>query len=605
MPANSHSGLWAGALLGLALLAGCSGGGDGGSPAPPPSGGTPPMPPPLPPPPPPPPPAATAFDTPESTARFLTQATFGPTPAEIERLTGTSPSDWFRAELAKPESLHLPYVIDYVTGPNGINEFDDLSYQAKFSPNWAFWINAIEGEDQLRQRMAFALSQVLVVSNTPGNNLFDYPRAMGHYQDVLVENAFGNYRDLLEEVTYSPAMADYLTYLQNRKGDPDSGRMPDENYARELMQLFTIGLVELQQNGEPVRGPDGDPVEIYDNSDVTGLARVFTGLSFDGGEFWQGPYSLGREVLTRPLVAFPDQHSELEKSFLGTTIPAGTSAEESIDIALDTLFEHPNTAPFLARQLIQRFVTSHPEPDYVARVASAFEAGRYVLPDGSNVGTGERGDLSATLAAVLFDEAARGDAARESAGFGKVREPVLRFTAWARAFDAGTVTPDISYPLYTLGQSQSLGQAPYQSPSVFNFYRPGYVAPGTETGQAGLTMPELQLVNASTSAGYVNFMTYYAFARAAEYETGPEGEVLIPDYSAELPLADDVPALVERLDLLFTYGTLSQETRASIEDIVSAVPIGLVYDPDYDGRAARVAMAVTLITSSPDFIVQR
>ena len=251
-------------------------------------------------------------------------------------------------------------------------------------------MNAIEGEDQLRQRMAFALSQILVISHAEGNLLFEVPNTVAHYQDILVSNAFGNYRDLLEEVTYAPAMGEYLTYLQNIKGDAATGRMPDENYAREVMQLFSIGLVELEQDGDVIT-QGGIPVEVYDNTDVTGLAKVFTGLSLSGDEFFFDFRTLPPDALHSPMQVYPEWHSELEKTFLGTSIAAGTGPAESIDLALDALVDHPNTAPFLARQLIQRFVTSHPEPDYIGRVAAAFSEGQYTLPNGTIVGDGRRG----------------------------------------------------------------------------------------------------------------------------------------------------------------------------------------------------------------------
>ena len=559
---------------------------------------------PLPPPPPPPPPASEAFNTAESTAQFLSQATFGPTSTEITNLTGTSPSEWIIAEFNKTPSLNLDYVLAEISEPDARDDEGQLSYEKRNTPTFSFWINAIEGDDQLRQRMAFALSQIVVISHAEGNFLFEVPNTVAHYQDILVRNAFGNYRDLLEEVTYSPAMGEYLTYLQNIKGDPVSGRMPDENYAREVMQLFSIGLVELEQDGDVIT-QNGIPVEVYDNSDVTGLARVFTGLSLSGGEFWFDFRTLPDNALHSPMQAYPEWHSELEKSFLGTTIPAGTGPEESIDIALDALIDHPNTAPFMARQLIQRFVTSHPEPDYIGRVAAAFANGQFTLPNGTTVGDGRRGDLSATIAAVLFDADARDPTNRNENSFGKIREPILRFIQWARAFDAGTVTPEHTFPLYNTTFGGGLAQAPYKSPSVFNFYRPGYVAPGTETGAAGFTMPELQLVNANSISNYANFMTYFVFAFAANDVGEPSATSFIPDYSDELALAEDPTALVDHLDLLLTYGTTSDETKATIITFLEDIALEVPSDPNYNGPFLRVALGVLMMMTSPDYTVQR
>ncbi len=590
------------AALGLVLaLAACGGGGGGGGSVP---GAVGTSPPPPPPPPPPPTSSSTAFSTQASTAEFLNQATFGPTLAEINQLTGTLPSDWILSEFSKPASLNLAYVLAEISEPGARDTDGQLTFEKRQTPTFSFWINAIEGDDQLRQRMAFALSQILVISHAEGNFLFEVPNTVAHYQDILVRNAFGNYRDLLEEVTYSPAMGEYLTYLQNTKGDASIGRMPDENYAREVMQLFSIGLVELQQDGEEVL-VNGSPVEIYTNADVTGLAKVFTGLSLTGGEFFFDFRTLPADALHSPMVAYPAFHSDLEKSFLGTTIPAGTGPTESIDLALDALVNHPNTAPFVSRQLIQRFVTSDPEPDYVGRVSAAFAAGQYTLPNGTVVGDGRRGDLSATISAILFDPDARDPANRTDANFGKIREPVLRFIQWARAFDAGTVTPEFTFPLWNTSFGGGLSQAPYKSPSVFNFYRPGYIAPGTETGAAGLTMPELQLVNANSISNYANFMTYFVFAFAANNVGQPEATSFIPDYTEELALADDPVALVDHLDLLLAYGSTSAETKATIVTFLEDIPLENLSDPNYNGPFLRVGLGVLMMMTSPDYTVQR
>ena len=580
----------------------CGGSGGGGTVPNTGMGSSPPSPPP--PPPPPPPPVSEAFSTAESTSEFLNQATFGATLSDIDALTGTSPSEWILAEFNKSASLNLAYVLTELSEPDARDMNGELTFEKRQTPTFSFWINAIDGDDQLRQRMAFALSQILVISHSEGNFLFQVPNTVAHYQDILVRNAFGNYRDLLEEVTYSPAMGEYLTYLQNIKGDPASGRMPDENYAREVMQLFSIGLVELEQDGDIVT-QNGAPVEVYDNSDVTGLAKVFTGLSLKGGEFFFDFRTLPTDALHSPMEAYPEWHSDLEKSFLGTTIPAGTGPEQSIDIALDALVDHPNTPPFLARQLIQRFVTSHPEPDYIERVADAFAGGQYTLPNGTTVGDGRRGDLSATIAAVLFDPDARDPSNRNDDSFGKIREPVLRFIHWARAFDANTITPEHTFPVWNTAFGGGLAQAPYKSPSVFNFYRPGYIAPGTETGGAGLTMPELQLVNANSVSNYANFMTYFVFAFAASNTGQPEATSFIPDYSDELLLADDPIALVDHLDVLLAYGRTTDETKATIVTFLNDIALENPNDPNYNGPFLRVALAVLMMMTSPDYTVQR
>ena len=558
-------------------------------------------------------PGLAALSTRESTSRFLSQATFGATPAAIDRLTGTPVSSWVGEQFSAEPSDYLAMLNEYQSRL-GYLEFNPWN---EASTTFAFWRAAIGGEDQLRQRMVYALSQLLVVSNAGGDQLTDIPEATAYHQALLTRHAFGNYRDLLEDITWSPGMGFYLTYMGNQKGDPETGRTPDENYARELLQLFTIGLVELAADGSAVIGGDGKPVELYTNEDITGLARVFTGLDRtviweDGGE--------DPEVLQswrEPMVVYPELHSSREKRFLGLTIPAGTNAEDSIAIALDHIFDHPNVGPFLARQLIQRFTTSDPAPAYVARVATAFDSGRYTLPDGTDVGEGRKGDLAATIAAILLDPENLEPTAPER--FGKLREPVLRFTHWARAFRAGALTPEYTTELWDLSSPSLLAQHPFRSPSVFNFYRPGFVPPGTESGGLAMTVPEFQITNAASIPGYLNFMTFFVFGRTAEADLEEYAELaafaevdfdpelargsFLPDYTRELALASDSDALIDHLALVMTAGELSAQTRNTLEAYLSRVS----FDEDDDPAAQklRVQLAIMLLLGAPDYLIQR
>lgn len=627
-----------------------------------------------------------AFETMASTTRFLTQSTFGPNADEVISLTGSSPSQWLLAEMSREPSLNLPIVTalleredgnvscagdeedededsdeedfeesedevsdqeDDDVGDDGEEEeeesdedengedvcdVEDLDplIEPSYTPQIAFWTNAIAGSDQVRQRMAFALSQIMVISNSGGELLADTPPAVGYYQDILTSHALGNYRDLLGAVTYSPAMGYYLTYLGNRKGDPTTGRVPDENYAREIMQLFTIGLVELNMDGTEKTDANGNAIETYTNDDITGLARVFTGLAVECFDFDEtvscddvSEQESGEEfedtLYTSPMKMFESQHSTLEKSFLGTTIPAGTGGTESITMALDTIFNHPNVPPFVSRQLIQRFVTSHPSPAYIERVAMAFAAGSYTLPSGSVVGDGRRGDLQATIAAILFDDDARDDASVFDNTFGKIREPVIRFTNWARAFNVSPVTPEYQTLLPAAGSPNLLGQQPYGASSVFNFYRPGYVAPGTLTGAAGLTVPELQIVNAATTPGYVNFMTAFITGGAqsssaeelqdlaqdigATLDTAAVQNSFQPNYDFEFDLATDAEALVDRVEAVMTYITLSPESKTGIIDAINAIPLNM--SDNGLSAARRVHLAILMVMTTPDYLVQR
>ncbi len=576
----------AGTFLVAALISGCSGGG-GDSPPGAGLGGAPPGSPPPPagsPPPPPPAPASTILSTQAEASRFLTQASFGGDYVASNALVGRTAESWLQAEFAKPPRLILDTVLAS-RRPTGGFDGSPASEQV--------WNGFISGDDTLRQRMVFALSQIWVVSE---NEMFDKNERMAFYVDTLSRNAFGNYRQLMQDVTYTPAMAEYLTYMQNRKGDPRTGRMPDENYAREILQLFTIGLVELNMDGTPKIGPNG-PRETYTNADIEGLARVFTGLSRKGRDF----YRADPDGEYQPLVMMMGEHSPEAKTFLGTTIPAGTEGNESIRIALDTIFAHPNVAPYVSIQLIKRFTASNPSPAYVQRVATAFETGSFTAPSGIRFGTGTRGDLTATLAAVLLDPTVHQDPASLPQDAGKIREPILKFVHLARAFRMNPAVAAVETRLdNTSSPVDRLAQHPFRAPSVFNFYRPGFVAPGSLSGAANLTAPEFQIINDGSSLGYINMMTDYAFDRTPSRNNVAS---FVPDYAAEIAIADDAKALVERLNVTLAAGQMTAQEKAAVEAAINALPISTT-DPSGD-RQKRVASSVLLISNMPSYAVIR
>ena len=561
---------------------------------------------------------AIPFASEASTSRFLSQATFGATQSDLSTLVGTSVSDWLLQQFSEEPS-------DYLAALDGYQAqlpFLILNPWNRQATTFAFWRHSITGDDQLRQRMVYALSQILVISNAGGDALTDYPEAVAYHQSVLTEFGFGNYRNLLEAMTYSPGMGFYLTYMGNQKEDPETGRQPDENYAREILQLFTMGLVALNDDGTLAGGvndPDSS-VELYDNHDITGLAKVFTGLDrrVSRAEAKNNPEA--PEVLNswrEPMVVYPAKHAQNEKTFLGLTIPENTNAVDSITLALDQLMSVASVGPFLSRQLIQRFTTSNPSPAYISRVTQVFNDGRYTLPNGIGIGGGLRGDLKATIAAILLDRENLEPEAPNT--FGKLREPVLRFTQWARAFNAGTVTPEYTLELYDLSSvsnyGQGLAQHPFSAPSVFNFYRPGYVPPGTDSGAAGMTVPELQIVTAETIPAYMNFITFFAMASTQHADLAVYREIggltgvnfdpelartsFLPDYSTEKNLADDLPALFDHLNLLLAGGALSQAAVDSFIDVVAGVPV----EASDDWRATRVGLAVALVMTSADYLV--
>ena len=507
-------------------------------------------------------------------AGFLSRATFGASDDAVDAAVGRSAVDILRTEFAKPITPALPPMEAIVRAGERVPQS---------AINAHVWNAFISGDDQLRQRVVFALSQI-VVANDP------QAPTMAYYYDVLQTHAFGNYRDLLRDVTYTPAMARWLTYLHNRKTIEREGNSPDENYARELLQLFSIGTEMLEMDGTVVRGDDGAPIETYTTDDIVGLARVFTGLGRkSAGNFYHS--DIDGEF--RPLEIDPRYHSELEKSFLGTTIPAGTPGEQSIDMAIDAVFAHPNVAPFISRQLIQRLTQSAPPPDYVRRVADAFETGLYTTSGGDVFGSGRRGDLEATVAAILLDPQFF-DSVPSTAREGKVREPVLQFVHWARAFEVADADAARERELIAnANNSDKLAQSPLESKSVFNFYRPGYIARGTATGEAGLTAPEFQILHESHFVPSQNFFADYVFDQSFVSPGDPDG--FTPDYGDEIALAGDVPALVDHLDTYVLGGNLDAVSRARMVETVSAIDAG--------ERELRARVAVFMAVTSPAFVV--
>jgi len=521
----------------------------------------------------------TYLETPEEAARFLIQAGFGGTEEEIEALVGTDAADWIAAEMQKPATLTLP-LMQAQFPTRGDTDFHHSRM---------LWEVLLTADDELRQRMAYALSQIFVIST---DAFFDQGYGTAYYTDLLAGQAFGNYRSLLEDVTYSHSMASYLTYYRNSKGDAATGRMPDENYAREILQLFSIGLVELRLDGTPRVGSP----ETYTNDDILGLARVFTGLSGRGASF--SYFDQEEDFRHHPLEMFDEAHSPLEKSFLGTTIPENTGGTETITQALDTIAAHPNVAPFISRQLIQRFTASSPSPDYVQRVARVFQSGRYIAPNGHEFGTGQRGDFDAVIAAILLDPSVHDDV--QEINEGKVREPVIKFTQYVKSFDLSDVNIWNEGRFYnTSNPNDGLAQHPYLSPSVFNFYRPGYQSPGSETGELGLSAPELQIVNETSSLGFVNFIANYIMNRPSDPASNPGFQ---PDFSAEIALADDVEALVDHLNVKLTAGQLSESTKADIIDVVSTLDVD-GDDADYE-RGRRAKTAILMVMASGAYAVQ-
>ena len=526
----------------------------------------------------------TSLSAPQQAARFLTQATFGAKMPEIEALAASGANgieEWLKNQFNKPQSLHLPTVHAYYLSQPV--EQQKTSNQAL---NWSLWKNFATADDQLRQRVTFALSELVVISlDSQVNN---FPLGAAQYVDTLGSHAFGNFRNLLEAVTYSPMMGVYLSTLKNQKEDLVTGRVPDENYAREIMQLFSIGLYQLNLDGSLVLNANGKPIETYTNADITGLAKVFTGLSWAGSDTSSQRFFSNRvkdlENQIKPMQAYNQYHSISEKVFLKVTIPAQKNADTNGDIriALDTLFNHPNVAPFIGKQLIQRLVTSNPSPSYIARVAMAF----------NNNGQGVRGDMQAVIKAILMDDEAR-NPALASPQSGKLREPIVRFVQWLRSFNATSSSGQFLIGATSRPDTQ-LAQSPLLSPSVFNFFRPNYTPPNGLVGSAKLLAPEAQITTETSVAGYLNFMR-----NAITSGVGSNKEVQA-NYSSELALADDPDKLLERISLLLGV-KLNAATYTLIRDAVATISLANNVDAN---KLNRVKLALYLIMASPEYIVQ-
>jgi uncharacterized protein (DUF1800 family) len=501
-------------------------------------------------------------------ARFLAQASMGATREHIARVQALGYAGWLDEQMALPLQ---PTRWDWLVSKG----YTDPSYrnsQAGFDP--VAWRKLISGPDTLRQRYTLALSEIIVVSieglvNGGGWKGF----SAAAWLDMLEAAAFGHLRTLLQRVSTSSTMGAYLTFRGNAKANPTTDALPDENYARELMQLFTIGLVKLNPDGTPVL-VNGVAQETYAQADISGLARVFTGwdLNLDANKTDTPDFH------RRPMAQVASRYETGAKTFLGLTIAAGTDATTALGQALDHLYAHANVAPFWSRQLIQRLVTSNPSPAYVQRVATVF----------ANDGTGQRGNLGAVLKAILLDPEARSDTALQSSTAGKLREPMLRFTAWARACNA--TSPSDAWALGdTSDPATRLGQSPLRSPTVFNFFRPGYVPPSSGIANAQLVAPEFQITNESSVAGYVNYLQ-----RAVAGSLGD----LTPDHSAWLALADDATALVAELNTVLAAGQLSTATSSAL-----ATAVGTMASGTASARTARVQAALVLVLAAPEFLV--
>lgn len=496
--------------------------------------------------------------------RLLQQATFGPQLDDVMAVAEKGPEAWINQQMALPGTQLRPTLLS--------SRYDRWN---EYVNSW--WRNAIQSDDQLRQRVAFALSQILVVSSA--NGLGQEQEGISAYYDILVRHAFGNYRELLEEVTLNPIMGDYLSMKGNQKPDLDKNIRPDENYARELLQLFTIGLSQLNPDGTEKLDAEGIPIPAYNQTHVEAFAHVFTGWHFANADDFRWP---NNEDFINPMVAWPEYHDMGEKKLiLGKVLPAGQSAEEDLKDALDTIFAHPNVGPFISKQLIQRLVTSNPTPGYVEDVAAVFN---------KNI-SGERGNLASTIKAILMHSEARSGHLENPNTFGKTKEPLLRMTQLWRAFEPDVIHRDFSYAWAT----DELQQAPLRSPTVFNFFRPEFSQPGA-IADGGLVSPELQILDENSIITLTSRLAA-SVLWSHNYTSNPSPKRITINIDREMQLEPDPDALIEHLNRVLLGGQMSEGLKQEVKLLMAS-------RPNKNSASLRVVEAIFLIVSSPEASVQ-
>ncbi|MEM9530173.1 MAG: DUF1800 family protein [Pseudomonadota bacterium] len=521
----------------------------------------------------------------QDAARFLAQSTYGGNLALIDQVTAAGPAAWLNGQMNLPAQPFIDEVLSLYAVEDGA---------PIFSFDWVWWKQALAAPDLVRQRVTFALSQIFVISRQP-EEINEDSRAMAAYWDMLAGNAFGNFRDLLLGVALQPSMGIYLSHLHNRRSDPALNRFPDENFAREVMQLFSIGLFELNSDGTERLGTDGQPIPTYGNAEITEMAKIFTGLTLVPENPDEGIQFGDRGLQTRhfPMVMHDPEHEPGTKTLLnGFVVPAGQSGMQDLTMAIDHLFNHPNVGPFIGKHLIRFLVTSNPKPAYVARVSAAF----------ADNGNGVRGDMKAVLRAILLDPEARDPAMIADAEFGKARDPLVRWVQLGRAFNVAS--PSGEYRHFSglqweenlpAVESVFMAQFPFTAPSVFNFFSPTHQPAGVLTS-AGLAAPEMEIIHDFTAIATVNAINRAVYQEHYIYGDVFENELPL-DLTTEVALAQSGPeVLLDHLDLLLTYGTLSAATRRAILDAINP----LSGDPENQTR-----MAIYLLMISPDYAVQR
>ena len=529
---------------------------------------------------PPPPPAATVTAT--DAARLLDQATFGVTASDVSKVQSSGIDAYISAQLALPATQYTGYSYTPHTAPancksDGSNPPDAASLCARdqysaFQVQRDFFTHALNNPDQLRQRVAFALSQIMVVSSVEIYEAY----GLADFQNILLNDALGNYRTLLQDVTLSPTMGHYLDMANSDQTNPANGTVPNQNYAREVLQLFSIGLVELNQDGSLQLDATGAPIPTYAPPTIEGFAALFTGWTYPplsgASSNWTNPINFDGQM-----VAFPNHHQAGTKLLLnGYTVPAGQTPDQDLANGLDNIFNHPNVGPFIGKQLIQHLVTSNPSPAYVARIAAVF----------ADNGQGIRGDLSAVVRAILEDEEARDPA--PAAVFGHLREPALFITAAMRSLGGQ------SDGVLLRSASSAMGQPIFSPETVFNFYPPSYQIPGTQT-----TAPEFGIQNAATALARSNFVNTVILQGGAAPNSSVAGSTGTSIGLSAFTGANDNAAMIQSLNQTLMHGSLSSDAGAIILTAANAAATNSS-DP-----IAPVRAAAYLILTSGQYQVER
>lgn len=541
-------------------------------------------------------PVQTAKPSLQQAARFLSAATFGSPYEELQLVTNIGYEAWIDQQIAITPSYHHQILSEIKVLESG---FDD-DFPNGLWRTFAWWEAALVKPDALRQRVAMALSEIFVVSPIGSDLLEDSSYHFAHYYDILVRNAFGNFKTLLTEITYHPVMGVYLSHLWNRRSDPSLNRFPDENYAREIMQLFSIGLYELHQDGTRKKDANGNDIPTYTNAEITEFAKIFTGFGLPNEPVFGGDETFG-DVETSPMILIAAEHEPGPKYLLnGMVVPDGQTPEKDVADAMQNLFDHPNAGPFIAYRLIQRLTTSNPSPGYVYRVAGAF----------NDNGSGVRGDLGAVVKAILMDPENLNLSRKDRNDYGKVKEPYLRYVQLVRTFDASSSNGRIYHIDYDA--FEAFGQAPLMSPSVFNFFQPEY-SPQGSISQAGLAAPEFQIMTDNRLISSINLLSYMIYEQeffnypltVGDPQEEPDDYFHVHtrpvnlDFTDEMALINNPAALVDRLDLLLTHGSMSAQTKATIIKAMNDFRNEGADDRDVFGTA------LWLVMISPDYTIRK